>query len=503
MPPAPSPWISKKTSMPAGREVTDMKMDIKKKTKIVATISDRRCDVPFLTGLHRAGMNVVRLNTAHQSPEESLKVIRNVRMVSDRIAVMVDTKGPEVRTTKAEGEIVLARGDLITFRGDPEKESTRKGIYVSYKDFVDEVPLDSHILIDDGYLDLSVREKSGDALICEAMNDGRIEGRKSVNVPKVNFRLPSLSEKDKEYVRFSIDQDVDFIAHSFVRNKQDVLAIQAILDERKSTIKIIAKIENQEGVDHIDEILDHAYGVMVARGDLAIEIPYERIPGIQKMLINKCISRRKPVIIATQMLHSMIRNPRATRAEVSDIANAIYGKTDAIMLSGETAGGLYPLEAVTTMATVAVEVEKSRSDIHDTPTVVLTNERSAFLTKTAVEASLKLNAHAIVADTSSGSSIRNMAGFRGRKPIFAHCYDMHVVRQLALSFGVFPEYIEKTADSQDFIHKALTSHLNSGTLHKEDLVVVIAGNFGDRFGASFIEISPVKLLLIENSRAQY
>ena len=234
------------------------------------------------------------------------------------------------------------------------------------------------------------------------MNDGRIEGRKSVNVPKVNFQLPSLSEKDKGYVRFSIEQDVDFIAHSFVRNKEDVLAIQAMLDERKSPIKIIAKIENQEGVDHIDEILDHVYGVMVARGDLAIEIPYERIPGIQKMLINKCISRRKPVIIATQMLHSMIRNPRPTRAEVSDIANAIYGKTDAIMLSGETASGQYPLEAVTTMATVAAEVEKSRSDIHDTPTVVLTNERSAFLTKTAVEASLKLNARAIIADTSSG-----------------------------------------------------------------------------------------------------
>ena len=472
-----------------------MIMDIKKKTKIVATISDRRCDVPFLTELHRAGMDVVRLNTAHQSPEESLKVIQNVRRVSDHIAIMVDTKGPEVRTTKVAGEIVLAKGDRIALRGGPEKESTREGVYVSYRDFVNEVPLHSHVLIDDGYLDLSVREKTGDALLCEAMNDGRIEGRKSVNVPKVNFRLSSLSEKDKGYVRFSIEQDVDFIAHSFVRNKEDILAIQAMLDERKSEIKIIAKIENQEGVDHIDEILDHAYGVMVARGDLAIEIPYERIPGIQKMLINKCISRWKPVIIATQMLHSMIRNPRATRAEVSDIANAIYGKTDAIMLSGETASGQYPLEAVTTMATVAAEVEKSRSDIHDTPTVVMTNERSAFLTKTAVEASLKLNARAIVADTSSGSSIRNMAGVRGRKPIFAHCYDWHVVRQLALSFGVFPEYIEKTADSQDFIHKALTCHLQNGTVGEEDLVIIIAGNFGDRFGPSFIEISPGHLFL--------
>jgi pyruvate kinase len=474
-----------------------MKTEFRKKTKIVATISDRRCDVPFLTALYHAGMDVVRINTAHQDIEGSLEVIRNVREVSDHLALMIDTKGPEVRITPVAEAITLTKGDLVTFRGDPEKESTREGVYVSYRGFVDEVPVHSHLLIDDGYLDLQVREKKGDALICEALNDGRIEGRKSVNVPKVNFNLPSLNEKDRRYVRFAIEQEVDFIAHSFVRDKKDVLAIQALLDERKSPIRIIAKIENQEGVDHIDEILDHVYGVMVARGDLAIEIPYERIPGIQKMLINKCIARRKPVIIATQMLHSMIKNPRPTRAEVSDIANAIYGKTDAIMLSGETAGGQYPLEAVQTMARVAAEVEKSRSDIHETPSVVLTNERSAFLTKTAVEAALKLNARAIIADTSSGNSIRNMAGFRGRKPIFAHCYDWHVVRQLSLSFGVFAEYIGKTKDSRHFVHRALMSHLKSGTLREEDLVVVIAGNFGDRFGASFIEISPVKLLLTE------
>jgi len=472
-------------------------MENRKKTKIVATISDRQCDVPFLKALHRAGMDVVRINTAHQNIEGSLEVIRNVRQVSDHIAVMIDTKGPEVRTTPATEVIAVAKGDLVFFRGDPEQASTREGIYVSYRGFVDEVPVNSHILIDDGYLDLQVTEKRGDALICRALGDGRIEGRKSVNVPKVNFNLPALSDKDRDYIRFAVEQGVDFIAHSFVRSKEDVLAIQALLDERKSPIAIIAKIENQEGVDHIEEILDHVYGVMVARGDLAIEIPYERIPGIQKMLIDKCIARRKPVIIATQMLHSMIQNPRPTRAEVSDIAGAIYSKTDAIMLSGETAGGQYPLEAVQTMARVASEVEKSRSDIHDVPTVVLTNERSAFLTKTAVEAALKLKARAIIADTSSGNSIRNMAGFRGRRPIFAHCYDRQVVRQLALSFGVFAEYIDKTKDSRDFVHRALTSHLKSGALGEEDLVVVIAGNFGDSFGASFIEISPVNLILTE------
>lgn len=468
---------------------------MRKKTKIVATLSDKNGSVEFITRFHQAGMDVVRLNTAFQSLQGARQIIRNVRQVSDRLAVMIDTKGPEVRTTEAVEEINIGKGALVTIKGDPGKQSTRDCVYVSYRNFVAEVPLQSHILIDDGSLDLQVREKQENAVICEALNAGKIEGRKSVNVPKVSFHLPSLSEKDKDFIKLAIEEGVDFIAHSFVRSKEDVLIIQNILDEYHSPIKIIAKIENQEGVDRIDDILDHAYGVMVARGDLAIEIPYEKIPGIQKMLINKCIARRKPVIIATQMLHSMIYNPRPTRAEVSDIANAIYSKSDALMLSAETATGSYPVEAVTTMAKVAVEVEKSRSDIHDTRTVVLTNERSAFLTKTAVEAAISLNAKAIIADTSSGSSIRNMAGFRGRKPVFAHCYDQTTVRQLALSFGVFPEFIARTKSSREFVQMALQSHLTSGTLREDDLVVIIAGNFGDSFGASFIEISSVKQLL--------
>ena len=476
-----------------------IKRDVKKKTKIVATISDGRCDVPFLTALYQAGMDVVRLNTAHQAPEGSLEVIRNIRAVSDHIAIMVDTKGPEIRTTHVSEPIAVKKGDLLSFRGDPDRESTQTCVYVSHRAFVDETPLKSHILIDDGDTELLVLNKAERTLFCEAQNDGVIGGNKSVNVPKINFILPSLSEKDKAYIQLCIDQDVDFIAHSFVRNKEDVISIQEILDKRNSPIKIIAKIENQSGVDHIDEILEHAYGVMVARGDLAIEIPYERIPGIQKMLINKCIARRKPVIIATQMLHSMIKNPRPTRAEVSDIANAIYGKTDAIMLSGETTGGKYPIEAVSTMAKVAVEVEKSRSDIHKTPSVILTNDRSAYLTKTAVEAAVKLNAKAIIADTSSGNSIRNIAGFRGRKPVFAHCYDQHVVRQLALSFGVFPEYIQRTENSHDFVRKALFHHLESGNLQENDLVVVLAGNFGNSFGPSFIEITPVSLFMMDKN----
>jgi len=466
-----------------------------KKTKIVCTISDRNCEVSFLRKLYKAGMNVVRLNTAHQSFAQAQKIIDNVRIVSDRIAILVDTKGPEIRTTWVSEPVEVSAGDRLMIKGDPEKESSKNCIYVTHPEFVHDVPLNSSLLIDDGSLKLVVVAKNEDHLLCEAKNEGKIESRKSINVPSVSFGLPSLSEKDKAFVNFCIQQDIDFIAHSFVRNKEDIQAVQEILDEQNSQIKIIAKIENQAGVDNLDEILDCAYGAMVARGDLGIEMPYEKIPGTQKLIINKCIARRKPVIIATQMLHSMIDNPRPTRAEVSDIASAIFSKTDAIMLSGETAYGRYPSEAVETMARVAREVEKSRGDIHEIPMVVLSNKRSAYLTKTAVEAAVALNAKAIVADSETGRSIRNMAGYRGRKPIFAFCYNKRTVRELALSFGVFAEYMEETKNSFEFVSKALSRHLEQNLIKEEDLVVVIAGNYGSNFGASFIEISPVEILL--------
>lgn len=470
-----------------------------KKTKIVATISDKGCSVEFIRQLHEAGMNVVRLNTAHQGFEQAQKVIDIVRQVSDKIGILVDTKGPEIRTTPSKG-FAVKTGDVVKIAGQPEKETGPECIYVNYTGFVHDVPVGSHILIDDGSLELYVKSKDAEHLVCDVCNDGKVEGRKSINVPSVSFRLPSLSDKDRDFVKYCVEQDIDFIAHSFVRNRNDVMAIQEILDKHNSKIKIIAKIENQEGVDNLDEILDCVYGVMVARGDLAIEIPYEKIPGIQKMIVSKCIARRKPVIVATQMLHSMIENPRPTRAEVSDIANAIFSKTDAIMLSGETAYGKYPLQAVETMARVACEVEKSRSDIHDVPMVVLSNQRSAYLTKTAVEAAITLNAKAIIADSETGRSIRNMAGYRGRKPIFAFCYDHRTVRELSLSFGVFADVIGETNSSYEFAHKALTHCLEEKKLEKDSLVVVIAGNYGSNFGASFIEISPVEKLLNRHTK---
>lgn len=337
-------------------------------------------------------------------------------------------------------------------------------------------------------------KKKNDFLLCEATNNGLIKARKSVNVPNVSFSLPTLSEKDLEYILFAIENEIEFIAHSFVRNKEDVRVIQDILDEHNSNVKIIAKIENQEGVDKIDEILESVYGIMVARGDLAIEIPYEKIPGIQKRIINKCIDARKPVIIATQMLHSMIQNPRPTRAEVTDIANAIYSKTDAVMLSGETAFGDYPVESVETMARIACEVEESRGDFHKTPIVVLSSKTSAYLSKSAVEASIKLDAKFIIADTTTGRTLRNISGFRGRKPVFAQCYDHRVVRELSLSFGIFPNYMEANTPN-GFIKESLIGLYEEKLTKAEDTIVILGGNYGISFGASFIEISTIENLL--------
>jgi pyruvate kinase len=464
-----------------------------KKTKIIATISNRHCAPLFLKQLHQAGMDVVRLNTAHQTPEEALDVIRNVREVSDRIAIMVDTKGPEIRTTPTSEDIPVKTGDIICVRGGKDELSCRQCVCVTYDGLADDLKINDRILIDDGDIELLVVEKDGPMLKCEIRNDGFIRGRKGVNIPSAQIKLPSLTAKDEAFVRFAVAHDVDFIAHSFVRNKADVLAVQKILDEKQSPIKIIAKIENQEGVDHIDEILDHAYGVMVARGDLAIEIPAERIPLIQKQLVKKCIERRKPVIIATQMLQSMIKSPRPTRAEVSDVGNACLDGTDAIMLSGETANGLYPLEAVQVMTRVALEIESGHNTFNNIP-YETTKTVTSYLAKAAVKASMRLNTEALLADTFTGDTIRSLASYRGKNPVFAECYYKHVVRQLALSYGVVAHYTAYQ-DTHEFLHKAVPRLVAESYFTEESLITVLAGHFGQECGASYIEISTAKNML--------
>ena len=464
-----------------------------KQTKIVATISDKRCDVDFIKGLFEAGMNVVRMNTAHLSRESAGHLINNVRAVSNRIAILMDTKGPEVRTTVLPEPLHFQAGDRVKVAGRPEQESSRECISVSYPDFVRDLNVGGQILIDDGELELLVVEKDDEYLTCEVQNDADLGSRKSVNVPGVRINLPSLTEKDRNNILFAIEEDIDFIAHSFVRNKQDILDIKAILDAHNSDIRIIAKIENQEGVDNIDEILEVADGVMVARGDLGIEIPQERIPGIQRVLIRKCILAKKPVIVATQMLHTMINNPRPTRAEVTDIANAIYYRTDALMLSGETAYGKYPLEAVKTMTKVAAQAEKDKMADNDIriPLDENSNDVTAFLAKQAVKATTKLKIRAIITDSYSGRTARNLAAFRGRYPVLAICYKEKTMRHLALSYGVEAIYMPELANGQEYYFAALRRLLQEGRLHPTDMVGYLSsGKAGTQ--TSFLEINVVE-----------
>ena len=463
----------------------------RKRTKIVATISDKNCEPDFISSLYEAGMDVVRINSAHVTVESALRMIANVRKVSDRIAILIDTKGPEIRTTACDAPVQLKKGNHINVIGDPSKKTTSEAIYVSYPQFSSDVPLGTVILIDDGEIELKALRKLGNSLECSIENDGTLGSRKSVNVPGSRINLPSLTDRDRDFIKMACSNEVDFIAHSFVRSAQDVRDVQDVIDSYKSDIKIIAKIENQEGVDNIDDILDNVYGVMVARGDLAIEVPYERIPVIQKMLINKCIINRKPVIVATQMLHSMINNPRPTRAEVSDIANAIYSQTDAIMLSGETANGKYPLEAVKTMVKVALEVEKNKEKFLDIPYLNATGEVSAYLAKVAVKTAFRIGAKGIIADTTMGRTIRDMAAYRGINMILAQCYSDRTMRELALSYGVYAGSQESRKSIDGFIHIALKNLLKTHNLKGDDLVVVLAGNFAAGSGFSFIEVGSV------------
>jgi pyruvate kinase len=465
-----------------------------KRTKIVATISDKRCDTAFLKQLYEAGLDVVRINSAHLDIEAALEIIRNVREVSDRIAIMLDTKGPEIRTTISNSPIILRKGATVIIEGDSEKTTSLERIYVNHKAFADDVPIGSTILFDDGDIELKALDRIGNALLCSIENDGVLGSRKSVNVPCVKICLPSVTEKDKAFIEMAAKNQVDFIAHSFVRTKQDILDLQLVIGEHNSQMKIIAKIENDEGVRNFDEILESVYGIMVARGDLAIEIPYEKIPGIQRMMISRCISARKPVIVATQMLHSMITNPRPTRAEVSDIASAIYSQTDAVMLSGETAMGKYPVEAVQTMTKVAIETENNKEKFLEIPALNLTGEISSYLAKVAVKTSVRLGARGIIADTIAGSTIRDMSAYRGYNMVLAQCYSRSTMRELALSYGVYSSYQEKSESADKFIRIALVNLIREHDLSDEDVVVILAGNFSGASGVSFIEVGSVGYL---------
>lgn len=464
-----------------------------KQTKIVASISDRRCSQDFIRKLFFAGMNVVRMNTAHATPDGIREIVRNVRAVSSHIALMIDTKGPEVRTTDVKDPIHYKTGDVVKIFGRPGMDTTHDIINVSYSDFTRDLKVGDDILFDDGEIDMKVIENTGPMLVAQVQNDGVLDAHKSVNVPGEHINLPAITERDYNNILLAIELDIDFIAHSFVRSADDVLAIQKILDEHGSDIKIISKIENQEGVDNIDDIIDVSYGVMIARGDLGIEVPLERIPGIQRQIINKCVVKKKPVIVATQMLHTMINNPRPTRAEVTDIANAIYSNTDALMLSGETANGKYPLEAVKTMAAIAEQAERDRANIEafEVPMNDKCTQRE-FLAHSAIDATRKLGVAGIITDSESGETARHLAAFRGPTPILAICYKEKTQRWLNLSFGVTPIYQKKHNSPEYMFIAALRMLRQKGYINLDDKIAYLSGSFGENGGTTFLEINKVE-----------
>ena len=463
-----------------------------KQTKIVASVSDRRCDVDFIRQLFNAGVNVVRMNTAHASEEGIINIIRNVRAVSRHIGILIDTKGPEVRTTGCAEPISFSTGDVVKLFGRPEVDSTHDIVNLSYSNFAADIREGDHVLFDDGALDMEVIGINGPQVIAKVTNDGVLGSHKSVNVPGRHIDLPALTEKDHKNILLAIEQDIDFIAHSFVRSADDVKAVQKILDEHHSDIKIISKIENQEGVDHIDEIIDASYGIMVARGDLGIEVPIEQIPSIQWRIIHKCIEKKKPVIVATQMLHSMINNPRPTRAEVTDIANAIHSCTDALMLSGETASGKYPVEAVKTMAAIAEQAEKDRLSRKIEMPLSPNCDIREFMAHSAIEATEKLGVKGIITDSTTGTTARSLAAFRGPHPVLAICYNDKLQRLLNLSYGVIPIFQKERIGSEELFLAAVRMLRQKGYVELSDKIAYLSGNISAGGATKFLEINTVQ-----------
>ena len=449
-----------------------------KKTKIVCTLGPVSENEETLRELIKNGLNVCRLNFSHGSHEEHKGTMDLVKKLREELnmptAILLDTKGPEIRTGKFDApEVLLEEGQTFTITMK-DVMGNKEMCTVSYKGLANDVKTGDTILIDDGLVGLTVKEVNGDDIVCEVQNSGIVKNHKGVNVPGVKVNLPAITEKDRSDIEFGIEQGIDFIAASFVRKVSDVLAIREILEENNAThIKIISKIENQEGVDNLDEIIEVSDGIMVARGDLGVEIPTEEIPVVQKIMIKKCNEAGKPVITATQMLDSMIRNPRPTRAEVTDVANAIYDGTDAIMLSGETAAGKYPVEAVKTMATIAKRAEETmrnrRTKINKSKNV--TDAISYATCTTAMD----LDARAILSSTASGHTARMVSKFRPDCPIIATTSDESVRRQLSLTWGVIPVMRNKSANTDQVIVNSIEAAKTAEYVNENDIVVITAG----------------------------
>lgn len=455
-----------------------------RKTKIVCTIGPASESEEMLEKLVLAGMNVARLNFSHGSHDEHQGRIDTIRKVSKKlnknIGILLDTKGPEIRThNMKDGLIQLEKGSNITVK-TTEVEGTPEAFSVTYEKLAEDVNVGSTILLDDGLIELTVQsvDVAKGEVYCSVDNSGELKNKKGVNLPGVKVNLPGITEKDASDIRFGIEQDVDFIAASFVRRPSDVLDIRAILEESDTnTIKIIPKIENEEGIENIDEILQVSDGLMVARGDMGVEIPAETVPMVQKRLIQKCNILGKPVITATQMLDSMQRNPRCTRAEASDVANAIYDGTDAVMLSGETAAGLYPEEAVRTMQNIAVAAEEAQDYkklLSDRSKMIQTNLVNAIGVSVAHTA-LNLNVESIVAATESGATAQTISKYRPHSHIIAVTPNETTARHMTLVWGVLPVVKKGKQSTDELLNNSVSTAVNTGLVDNGDLIIITAG----------------------------
>lgn len=453
-----------------------------RKTKIICTMGPSTEKEGVLEKLMLAGMNVARFNFSHGDHEEQLGRLNQLRATREKlglpVAALLDTKGPEIRLREfAEGKVMLEAGQTFTLTTE-EIMGDENRVSVSYKELPKDVSVGTHILIDDGLIEMTVKEVTDTDIVCTVINGGKVSNKKGVNVPNVELSMDYVSPKDYKDIVFGVKEDFDFIAASFVRTAADVNELRGILHEHGGdAIKIIAKIENHQGIQNIDEIIEAADGIMVARGDMGVEIPIEEVPIIQKMIIKKAYHAGKVVVTATQMLDSMMSHPRPTRAEATDVANAIYDGTSAIMLSGETAAGDYPVEAVETMARIALRTE---ADINYISRLRArkTNEKPSItdaISHTACLMAGDLNATGIVTVTKSGRTARMISKYRPQSPVIGGCMSDKVCRQLNLSWGVIPLKVEEKQDADELFDHALERSKEAGLIQEGDTVVLTAG----------------------------
>lgn len=453
-----------------------MSHQTKRRTRIIATLGPATETPEMIETLIEEGVNIFRINMSHAKHDQVRKSVETIRKISHervtRVGIMMDSQGPEIRTGEVPKDLPLAAGQIIGLTVRGEKSAEEVSVDVNYDELVEDIRVDDVVMIDNGTIELQVVEKARNQLSCKVLTPGTLKSRRHVNLPGVRVNLPSLTQQDKEDIKLGIEIGVDWFAMSFVREPEDVLQLKAILDYHNAPQKVIAKLEDQEGIKNLDEIIDAADGIMVARGDLGIECPFEELPIIQRRMVKKCAAKGKPVIIATHMLESMIENPSPTRAEITDTANAVYEQADAIMLSGETSIGSYPVKCVQMMNRIAARIERSGgAGFYDD---VKMEDKFAKLVKSAAVLAEECQADALIVFTESGIIARNAARLRlVSTPIYAFSAVEDLLNQLPMYWGIQPSYLEMSQDPEDNLHRAMAKLIERGVLKRGQTVVSV------------------------------